>query len=154
MTQTKPEAKNFVVDLQPVGRRIEVEAGTTLLAATQAAGVGLVSLCGGEGWCESCLIRVANGEVNSPTQSELEYLGDEKVADGFRLACQVVPQTDVRIDIPPESLSTPQRLQVEGKDFDIALAPIVQVFDLELSPPELEDLRADTLYQTVLNEME
>ena len=103
--------------MQPVGRRIDVKGGTTLLAAAQAAGVGLVSLCGGEGWCESCLVRVASGEVNPPTQSEMDYLGDEELSTGFRLACQVIPQTDVRIDIPSESLSTPQRLQVEGERF-------------------------------------
>ena len=130
--------------MQPVGRRIDVEAGTTLLAATQMAGVGLVSLCGGEGWCESCLVRVAKGEVNPPTQSERDFLGDEKVENGFRLACQVVPQTDVRIDIPPESLSAPQRLQVEGKDFEITLAPVVKFVDLKITPPSLDDLRADT----------
>jgi len=42
----------LVVEFQPVGRRIEVKRGTTLLAASQMAGVGLESLCGGEGWCE------------------------------------------------------------------------------------------------------
>ena len=130
--------------MQPVGRRIDVEAGTTLLAATQMAGVGMVSLCGGEGWCESCLVRVTKGEVNPPTQSERDFLGDEKVENGFRLACQVVPQTDVRIDIPPESLSAPQRLQVEGKDFEITLAPVVKFVDLKITPPSLDDLRADT----------
>jgi uncharacterized 2Fe-2S/4Fe-4S cluster protein (DUF4445 family) len=114
-----------------------------LLEAAQASGVGLVSLCGGEGWCESCLVRIASGEVNPPTQSELDYLDAEAVSAGFRLACQVVPLTDVRIDIPPESLSTPQRLQVEGKDFEIPLAPIVEYVDIEISPPTIEDLRAD-----------
>ena len=143
MTLPTPDLKTWVVDMQPVGRRIEISAGTTLLEAAQTAGVGLVSLCGGEGWCESCLVRIAKGEVNPPTQPEMDYLGDEELADGFRLACQVTPCTDVRIDIPPESLSTPQRLQVEGKDFDIPLAPNVEVIDLEISPPTLEDLRAD-----------
>ncbi|MGB7095593.1 MAG: ASKHA domain-containing protein [Anaerolineales bacterium] len=143
MTLPTPDLKTRVVDMQPVGRRIEISVGTTLLEAAQAAGVGLVSLCGGEGWCESCLVRIAKGEVNPPTQPEMDYLGDKELADGFRLACQVTPCTDVRIDIPPESLSTPQRLQVEGKDFDIPLAPSVEVIDLEISPPTLEDLRAD-----------
>ena len=143
MTQFIPKAKNLIVDMQPVGRRIDIEPEKTLLEAAQAAGVGLVSLCGGEGWCESCLIRVASGEANPPTQSEMDFLGDEELAAGFRLACQVIPQTDVRIDIPPGSLSTPQRLQVEGTDFDIPLSPIVQVVDLKLSPPVLDDLRAD-----------
>lgn len=143
MKQSTPKEKNIIVDMQPVGRRIDIEPGKSLLEAAQAAGVGLVSLCGGEGWCESCRVRVANGKANPPTQSEMDYLGDDELAAGFRLACQVIPQTDVRIDIPPGSLSTPQRLQVEGKDFDIPLAPIVQVIDLELSQPVLEDLRAD-----------
>lgn len=143
MTPNMPNSKKLVVDMQPIGRRIDIESGKTLLEAAQAAGVGLVSLCGGEGWCESCLIRVATGDVNPVTQSEQDYLDEDMLADGFRLACQVIPQSDVRIDIPPESLSTPQRLQVEGKDFDIPLAPIVQVIDLELAPPALKDLRAD-----------
>lgn len=143
MTQQTSEPKILVVDMQPVGRRVEIEAGKTLLAAAQEAGVGLVSLCGGEGWCESCLVRIASGDVNPPAESELVYLSDQQVTEGFRLACQVYPQSDVRIDIPPESLTTPQRLQIEGKDFDIPLAPIVKVLDLEVSPPALEDLRAD-----------
>lgn len=91
--------------------------------------MGLVSLCGGDGWCESCLVRIADGEGNHPTQSEKDFLGDDELAAGFRLACQVVPRTDMRIDVPPESLSAPQRLQVEGRDFDISLAPTVQVVD-------------------------
>jgi uncharacterized 2Fe-2S/4Fe-4S cluster protein (DUF4445 family) len=89
------------------------------------------------------MVRIASGEVNPPAESELLYLSDQEVEDGYRLACQVYPKSDVRIDIPPESLTTPQRLQVEGKDFDISLAPIVQVIDLEIPPPALEDLRAD-----------
>jgi len=137
------KSKTFIVDMQPVGRRIEIEVGKTVLEAAQSAGIGLVSLCGGEGWCESCVIRVAKGEINPPTKSEENFLGDETLAEGFRLACQVIPQSDVRIDIPPEALSTPQRLQVEGVDFDISLAPIVEYVDIELSHPRLEDLRAD-----------
>jgi len=144
MTQPTSKLKNLIVDIQPVGRRINIEAGKSLLKAAREAGVGLVSLCGGEGWCESCLVRVAQGKVNPLSESEMDCLDDEALEAGFRLACQTIPQTDVRIDIPPESLSTPQRLQVEGKDFDISLAPIVQVVDLDLSPPGLEDLRADT----------
>jgi uncharacterized 2Fe-2S/4Fe-4S cluster protein (DUF4445 family) len=143
MTQPMHNKENLIIDMQPVGRRIDVEAGTSLLEAAQASGVGLVSLCGGEGWCESCLVRITNGEVNPPTQSELDYLNEDDLAAGFRLACQVTPKTNVRIDIPAESLSTPQRLQIEGKDFEIPLAPNLEVIDLEMVPPTINDLRAD-----------
>ena len=138
-----PESNTFIVDMQPVGRRIEIEPGKTLLEAAQRGGVGLVSLCGGEGWCLSCLVRISSRQVNPPTNSEIDFLSEEELAAGYRLACQVVPHADLRIDIPPESLSTPQRLQIEGKDYDISLNPIVQIVDLKLSEPSLEDLRAD-----------
>ncbi len=141
MTQPTPE--NIVVDMQPTGRRIDIEAGPTLLEAAQEAAIGLVSLCGGDGWCQSCRIRVISGEVNSPTQNEIDFLDEDALANGYRLACQTIPQTDIRIDIPPESLSTPQRLQVEGKEFQIDLAPSVQYADLEIHPPSTNDLRAD-----------
>ena len=137
------EKKSFIVDMQPVGRRFEIESGKTVLDASRSAGVGVISLCGGEGWCDSCLVRIASGEVSPPTQSEIDSLGKEKIDEGYRLACQAEPVSDIRIDIPPDSLSTPQRLQVEGKDFDIAIAPAVKIVDLELTPPEMKDLRAD-----------
>jgi uncharacterized 2Fe-2S/4Fe-4S cluster protein (DUF4445 family) len=144
MTRSTPEMNNLIVDMQPVGRRIEVAEGTTLLEAAQSSGVGLVSLCGGEGWCESCLVRIAKGEINEPTPPELDYLDEGDLSAGYRLACQVKPKTDVRVDIPPESLSTPQRLQIEGKDFEIPLSPIVEYVDLALSPPTIKNLRADS----------
>ncbi len=143
MTQPTHKTENLIVDMQPVGRRIDVEPGTTLLEAAQESGVGLVSLCGGEGWCESCLVRITNGEANPPTQSELDYLGAEDLEAGYRLACQVTPQSNMRIDIPAESLSTPQRLQIEGKDFEIPLAPNLEVVDLDITPPSIQDLQAD-----------
>lgn len=144
MSPTMAENKKLIVDMQPVGRRVDIAEGSTLLEAAQSAGVGLVSLCGGEGWCESCLVRIAKGEINEPTQAELDYLDEGDLSAGYRLACQVRPKTDVRIDIPPESLSTPQRLQIEGKDFEIPLAPVVEFVDLELAPPTIKSLRADS----------
>jgi len=144
--------KVFSIDMQPIGRRIEVKEGTSILKAAQAAGVGLVSLCGGEGWCQSCRVRIAEGQVSPLSATEQAYLSDEEIAAGYRLACQTLPLSDLRVDIPPESLSTPQRLQVEGQETDVALSPIVQVVDLEISPPGLQDLRPDA--QRVLDALD
>ncbi len=137
------DKKTFTVDMQPVGRRIDIQPGETILNASRSAGVGIISLCGGEGWCDSCQVRIASGDVNEPSATEISTIGQERIDADYRLACQTIPLSDVKIDIPPESLSTPQRLQVEGTDFNIPVAPIVKAVDLELSPPSLHDLRAD-----------
>jgi uncharacterized 2Fe-2S/4Fe-4S cluster protein (DUF4445 family) len=101
------------IDWQPIGRRIEVPAGKTLLEAAQAAGVELVSTCGGGGTCRGCRVRLVDGQLSPLTLDEQAVLEAGEISDGFRLACQAVPASDVVIDIPPESLTTPQRLQIE-----------------------------------------
>jgi uncharacterized 2Fe-2S/4Fe-4S cluster protein (DUF4445 family) len=44
MTHTMPEKKNLIVDMLPVGRRVDISEGSTMLEAAQSAGVGLLSL--------------------------------------------------------------------------------------------------------------
>jgi uncharacterized 2Fe-2S/4Fe-4S cluster protein (DUF4445 family) len=142
-TSTSKTPQTFTVDLEPVGRRITVEAGTNLLSAAQRAGVDLVAACGGVGICGTCLVRLAAGQLTPPTLTEEEELGRARLAEGFRMACQAEPLSDVRLDIPPESLPAAQKMQVEGRERAFAVDPAVKPVDLVLAPPELEDLRSD-----------
>ncbi len=137
------DKKTLTVDMQPVGRRVEISPGTNLLEAARSAGVGIISLCGGEGWCLSCQVRLVSGKLNPITLLEEGALSDDLLEKGYRLACQSEPLSDVKIEIPATSLSTPQRLQLEGDDLQVALEPAVQVVDISCQPPTLDDLRAD-----------
>lgn len=136
--------KAIYIDMEPVGRRVSIEAGSTILAAAQKAGVELIAICGGSGTCNSCLVRLVSGELSPPTLVETEALDREEIEAGFRLACQAVPLSNTRIYIPPDSLTTAQRLQIEGQETDIALDPVINTVDLKIEPPSLNDLRADT----------
>jgi len=138
------ESTRYTVNLQPVGRRVEIQAGMTLLEAAQQAGVELVSLCGGVGACDSCKVRLASGSTTPPTLEEQANFSAEELAAGYRLACQTVPLSDVKVEIPPESLTTPQRLQVEGQAEVIELDPAVKVVDVRVDKPHLHDLRGDS----------
>lgn len=135
--------KEVLIDLEPIGRRIAIQAGQTLLDAARAAGIELVSLCGGVGSCHGCIIRLMEGKLSAPTSVEGESLSPEELASGFRLACQAMPLTDVKIDIPSESLTTPQRLQIESQQTEVRLDPAVIPLDVDLDPPNLDDLRSD-----------
>jgi len=137
--------KKVQIDWEPIGKRVVMSVGETLLAAAQAAGVELVALCGGMGLCGSCRVRRMAGELSPLTPAEEEVLTREEIAAGYRLACQARPLSDVKIDVPPDSLTTPQRLQVEGQEVEVPLDPVVRPVDLEIDPPDLHDLRADDL---------
>jgi uncharacterized 2Fe-2S/4Fe-4S cluster protein (DUF4445 family) len=143
MADQKPERDSYQIDLEPIGCRIQVEAGHTLLAAAQQAGVQLVSLCGGDGSCGACRVRVASGVVSSPTTVEKSIFSTDELNAGWRLACQTYPEGDVKLDIPQTSLTTTQRLQLEGREPEIPIDPAIISVDLELAPATLDDLRAD-----------
>ncbi len=139
-------ADELVVNFEPLGRRVRVAPGTTLLDAARQAGVGLNAVCGGAGTCGTCCVRVVAGEVSPPTEAERDA-----VADGLRLACQTRVLSDVRVDVPPASITAPQRAQIEGRETfgfaqdkrQVELDPAVRGFDVTLAPPSLADLRAD-----------
>lgn len=128
----------IIVDFEPLGRRAQVPQGTTLLEAARQAGVGLSAVCGGSGTCGDCRVRVVAGEVSPPTEAE-----DEVVTEGLRLACQTRVLEDMRVDVPPDSITALQRVQVEGHERPIELDPVVRAFDVTLEPASLSDLRAD-----------
>ncbi len=71
-------------------------------------------------------MRVVTGSLSAPTPVEQAALGEEALADGWRLACQAEAFADVRLHIPPESLTAAQRLQTEGQEADVALDPAVR----------------------------
>ncbi len=115
----------FHIDFEPLGRRAEVSAGKTLLDAAQSAGVGLAAVCGGVGTCNECRVRLAAGTLTPLSGVELDALSPADLSAGFRLACQAEPLSDVKLDIPPESLTSAQRLQVEGQEIHVSVKPAV-----------------------------
>ncbi len=143
-------SKKIIVELQPIGRRVEVDPGTNLLEAAQKAGVDLVASCGGVGICATCRVRIASGRVTPLSLTEEESLDPAQVAAGYRLACQTVPLGDVRLEIPPDSLTAVQQMQVDGRGSigdastsAVILRPAVIPIDLVLEQPTLDDLRSD-----------
>ena len=90
------------------------------------------------------MVRLApDAPVAPPNSIEQSELDADDLAAGMRLACQVQLRQSMRVDVPPESLTAPQRTQVEGEERPVELAPAVVAYDLTLPPATQEDLRAD-----------
>lgn len=143
MSDAQQPVREVEVIFQPIGRRISAQPGENLLSIAQNAGIELASVCGGMGTCGSCRVKIVEGQANSPTSTEKAEISPEDIASGFRYACQTTVNGDLRIDIPPESLTATQRLQVEGHELVVELDPNVSLIDVQLSPPNLSDLRSD-----------
>jgi len=133
----------YQIDFEPVGRRGNCTTGQSLLAIARQLGVELISICGGEGTCGRCKVQILNGKVSPITSTEREVLTADELQKGYRLACQTFPKTNIKVNVPPESLSTPQRTQVEGLEIHARSKPLVLACEIQISPPSLSDPRAD-----------
>ncbi len=133
--------KIMQIEFQPTGNRIAVEAGSSILDAARKAGVEILATCGGNGTCHACRILLIHGPATPPSAEEAGYFSAEEIRKGYRLACQTIPTEDCIIEIPSSSLSTLQRLQVEGDDRRVELDPAVQiaVLPMEQAAPLLTE---------------
>lgn len=135
------------VEFEPIGRRVEMPAGSTLLEAARKAGVAVLSVCGGIGICQDCRVRVLKGQLSELTFEENETFSPEELRSGYRLACQAQAFSDTLVDVPPDSLSGPQRLQLESMERTGEIAPRVRAVDFQL--PDTSPAEADSLLQLI-----
>ena len=142
-----------IIDFEPAGRRGQCQGNESLSACAHKLGVGIISLCGGKGTCHSCKVRVLSGTVSEPTSNEREVFSPQELKDGWRLACQTFPTSDCKLSVPAESMTTPQRIQVEGLETTAQLEPPVRAYHLQLPTPSLTEPQADAdLLLEVLNQ--
>ena len=113
------ETEKFTVTFLPAGKKVTCAGGERLLAIARQHGVRIVADCGGGGRCHSCVVRI---EGTMPAEAAAcNGLSDEKVAAGWRLACQVRLAGSCAIHVPVHTGATVVPL---GQDDGPAVVPI------------------------------
>lgn len=94
-------SKKFKVTLKPSGEVIEIGENKSLLSALREQDVYIKSSCDGHATCTDCVVKIVSGEdyISPPPFSELKLLGNVFHITKERLACQVMLDGDVTIDI-------------------------------------------------------
>lgn len=122
MTKTYQRQDTLItIILEPIGARVQIEPGTSLLVCAQKAGIELSAVCAGNGTCGMCKVFVMAGDVSPLTEQEHSLLETQELNAGVRLACQVQACSDCHVQFPPESLATLQRLQLEGRELSVQI---------------------------------
>ena len=139
------------VTIMPENLQVEVEKGSTLLEAAQAAGISVKSSCGGQGTCGRCAVKILEGNVTGGEGN----LSRAKREEGLILACTAtVDNGPVTVEIPEasrlhehqvlldddeEGLIRESQLDEEGTDD----APMVKKFQLTLAEPNMTENASD-----------
>jgi len=126
--------------------------GKTLLEIAQEANIYVGAICGGDGTCGKCRVIIREGKVEGDST---DFLTRDEIRYGYVLACQVVPKSDLVVEIPPESrLTSFVGVAPEGERFrDFARPglepaakrpdPLVKKCFLTLPAPTLDDPTPD-----------
>lgn len=130
------------VTFEPAGVAVEIKEDRTLLDAADAAEVGIESLCGGRGTCAKCKV-VVHGNVSPPTPLERQGLTQRELDNGYRLACQAVPLSDVEVMVPEASRVSEVSILSEGIERFAPLDPWVHRHTLQVPQATLEDQISD-----------
>ncbi len=133
------------IDFEPIGRRVDCELGLTVLEIAHRAGVQLAAVCGGKGTCGQCKIQIREGNVSPLSDTERRFLTNAEIEDGFRLACQTVALSPLKVHVPARSLTSTQRTQVESLEVEVAPDSAIIACDLDLIAPTQSDLRSDAI---------
>lgn len=133
----------YTVEFQPLGQRVHVPVGTSLLDAGRQIGLELNAICGGRGSCGACRVTVFGTVASAPDVSERALLSMKELDGGVRLACRVRVGADLKVHVSPEHVSATQRLQLEGNQPGIAVHAAVRCMPVEVLEPSLVDARSD-----------
>ena len=142
----KPKSPEVV--FLPSGLRGPVAAGTPLDQAARELGADLQNLCGGQGKCGKCRVRVSapaadNGAFSAPTAMEIAALTDGERQNGWRLACQARVFGKATIDVPDESRTGRQVICKAPGSQRVAPDSTIRRRTVQVLPPDLAAPAAD-----------
>lgn len=136
--------KKVIIQFEPEGRKVSVGPGITILEAAKCKGVGLRSECGGKGNCRKCTIILRDQTmVSKATNGEREHFSEDKINEGYRLACCTKIFGNLVVEIPPESRVNVRKIQVLGLERPVSLEPLVKKLHIVIPKPTLQDVRSD-----------
>jgi uncharacterized 2Fe-2S/4Fe-4S cluster protein (DUF4445 family) len=90
----------YKILFQPDNLSVDVDAGTTILAASRLAGVLIEAPCNGAGHCGKCAVRVKPHDLDKLTIHAAHHLSVEQEEAGIVLACHAELLGDLTVQIP------------------------------------------------------
>jgi uncharacterized 2Fe-2S/4Fe-4S cluster protein (DUF4445 family) len=139
------------ITLKPDNVTVTVDDNTNLFKAVKAAGVYVLSSCGGKGNCGKCKVVIKEGSVK-PGKSG-SYLTAEEQGRNYVLACHSTVTSDLVVEIPPESrMQAKHKIATGAKTEELltlmqaaggCLESRIKRIYLDITPPTIDDNISD-----------
>jgi len=151
MKCTHLEKNRHTFILEPLSKRINVDNGSSVYEAILALNFPVGALCAGKGICGKCAIHIldSNPKISEPSEKEIKILGNEKLIEGYRLACQTKILGDLRAYLTDSLIPKGPRIVVDsdleflGINDNSKIQPIIisQLYEVKIA--DLTNPRSD-----------
>src|SRR4030065_830938 len=128
----------------PEGKAVPVEEGKTLLEAADMGGIHINNLCGGQGVCGQCKVKIINGTVDKNRKS-IPLLSLDEIQQGYVLACQTPVRDNLEVEIPLEA-------RLEGEQILMEVETLTFSIPEEIERPAQEEAGV-SFYSTLTMKM-
>lgn len=125
------------ITVQSSGKVYEYEAGGTLLEILLAQKIFVDNPCNGKGVCGKCRVRILEGELPEPGDTERKRLKEEEIRQGVRLSCLVKPEGDLVVELMQKERK--HEVLTSGYVPEFEFDPDIQKVVVEIQKPTLED---------------
>jgi Na+-transporting NADH:ubiquinone oxidoreductase subunit NqrF len=92
--------KVSLVDPSGKTRKLKLDPNARLMDALASHDIELDSVCGGGGLCGLCMVEIKGKAAVDEDLSDHDYLTEQQLAEGYRLACQLTVQNKMVIMLP------------------------------------------------------
>ncbi|MCR4435308.1 MAG: ASKHA domain-containing protein [Clostridiales bacterium] len=133
--------KRCKVVIQPGNREIFASEGDTVMDAIRGSGADFDFPCGGKGRCGKCRVRIVGG-ADSPSDGEKEFLDEEEIEAGIRLACFTAIHGDMEVRLYEEK-KREHKILLAGEERAVFLEPLLKKTYVEVAQPTLHDQSSD-----------
>ncbi|MEC7863614.1 MAG: NADH:ubiquinone reductase (Na(+)-transporting) subunit F [Bacteroidota bacterium] len=130
-------------------KELSVDGGGTLLSTLSNEGIFLPSACGGGGTCVQCTCQVNSGG-GGILPTEEPHFSRKKIAENWRLGCQVKVKEDMEITIPAEVFGVKEWEATVVSNYNVST--YIKEFIIEV--PENMEYRAGGYIQIKIPECE
>jgi len=159
------KSKNIVIDFEPISRRVLLTSDISVYDLLSELSIPIRSICGGVGTCGKCKIFIQKGKeyLTPPSDAEKNFVDQEELKEGWRLACQsridmkklqfLEKETapHFRIFLPNELILEDFNILTSGMNKEVRLDPMVKKYYIEVNKPSLKDPKAD--FERIINKL-
>lgn len=122
-------------------RVIQTENNETLMGALIRHQLPVENVCNGQGTCGKCKVRML-GNLPEPSVQDLKHLNEVEIQAGFRLACTVVPEEGMVIELNFVESQDRKESALLGLKLN-AVDSRAEKICLTIDKPSLQDERGD-----------